>query len=114
LLKGVGTQAVGWSAINMGLALLGERGTARRAAQPGAMAAFIQAREAANLRNLLWFNAGLDVLYMIGGLAWARRARTAFGRGSGLGIVLQGLTLLTFDVVQAREVPTISADAETA
>ncbi|MCB9114630.1 MAG: hypothetical protein H6639_06730 [Caldilineaceae bacterium] len=53
-----------------------------------------------NLRRLLWFNAGLDVLYVAGGLALFRRADET-QRGHGAGIVLQGLFLFKFDAIHA-------------
>ncbi|PJF27320.1 MAG: hypothetical protein CUN53_04525 [Phototrophicales bacterium] len=61
--------------------------------------------QARSLRRLLWINAGLDVLYMIGGLWYALRAKAPRGRGMGIGVIFQGLFLFIFDVLQAREVP---------
>ena len=49
-------------------------------------------KDAANLRRLLWFNTGLDVLYGAGGAArlLTLGQAEAFARGSGLGILGQG------------------------
>jgi hypothetical protein len=69
------------------------------------------AREARNIRAFLWLNAGLDILYMLGGWSWARRAaqkggrNAEFQRGMGMGIVVQGGLLLIWDVINALIVP---------
>ena len=65
-------------------------------------------REAGGLRRLLWINAGLDVLYVAGGLllAFTLGRRSPFAAGSGWGIVLQGAFLFGFDLLHARGVPT--------
>jgi hypothetical protein len=38
-------------------------------------------------------------------LWYALRAKSPRGRGMGVGVIFQGLFLLIFDVLQAREVP---------
>jgi hypothetical protein len=109
--RGVGAQAIGWSAVNLAIGFFGQRGNERRAAQPEAHAPERMAREARNIRAFLWLNAGLDILYMLGGLSWARRAaqkggqNAEFQRGMGMGIVVQGGLLLIWDVINALIVP---------
>jgi hypothetical protein len=104
--RGIGTQAVGWSIINMTIAVLGSRSALRRRLQPDAYALSTLSREARNLRRLLWINAGLDILYMLGGWQLARRSGDKpVVQGSGWGIVIQGALLFVFDVVHARLVP---------
>ncbi|MCC6615742.1 MAG: hypothetical protein IT320_19890 [Anaerolineae bacterium] len=63
-------------------------------------------REGNNLRRLLWINAGLDILYMIGGWWTTLRARKPWLRGVGLGVILQGLALFIFDLFHASQTPT--------
>ncbi len=105
--RGVGAQAVGWGLIDAAIALTGVfGGNRRRANLADSYAPDVLAREARSLRRLLWINAGLDVLYVLGGWGWARRKRhDAFGRGTGWGIVVQGAFLLAFDLFHALRVP---------
>lgn len=109
-LRGVAGQAVGWGVINSAIAVLGRSATRRRALKPDARRPERLRKEARNLRVLLWVNAGLDVLYMIGGLAFASRAKgdtpkAEMQRGTGLGIVMQGAFLFIFDLICAFRVP---------
>jgi len=104
--RGVGSQFLGWGVTNALIAIFGQAAARQRVAElenPGL--ADIQAQEAEKLSRLLWVNAGLDVLYMLGGRAMSRRD-VGDGRmkGMGLGIVLQALFLLVFDVVNARQI----------
>lgn len=109
--RGVGSQAVGWSVVNLAIGFFGQRGNERRAAQPDAHTPERMAREARNIRAILWLNAGLDILYMLGGWSWARRAaqkggaNAEFQRGMGIGIVVQGGLLFIWDVINALIVP---------
>lgn len=104
--RGVGAQAVGWGVIDAAIALVGGvMGQRSRSRLADPHAPDVLAREARNLRRLLWINAGLDVLYMLGGWLWARRKRDAFGKGTGWGIVVQGAFLFGFDLYHALRVP---------
>jgi hypothetical protein len=108
LLRGIGSQHIGWGLINLGIALFGGRATARRRETlPDPDAPDILAKEARNLRRLLLINAGLDVLYVLGGwrLARTRGATDARARGMGFGIMIQGALLFVWDVWLARRVP---------
>lgn len=101
--RGFGAQAIGWGVIDAGIALAGQWFAQRRQQNDSPA---LRTEEARNLKRLLWINAGLDVVYILGGLWWARHKRdNAFGRGTGWGIVVQGAFLLLFDVVHARCVP---------
>lgn len=103
--SGVGSQFIGWAAVNLGITYFGTQGTNRRRQRLGAAALqpAVQAQERRGLRRLLLINAGLDVLYMLGGLVLMRREgeRT---RGAGLGILLQGAFLFGFDLFHAAEI----------
>ncbi len=104
--RGFGLQAVAWGIIDAGIAIFGERSSARRRRREGSDRGVL-AREARNLRRLLWINTGLDVLYVAGGLALAFTlgAADAFARGNGWGIVLQGGFLFFLDLFHALAVP---------
>ncbi|MFN3983370.1 MAG: DUF6992 family protein [Caldilinea sp.] len=96
--RAFGQQAIGWGAIDAALALFGRRKVEQKVQRgyPPAKAA----KDLHNLRRILWFNTGLDVLYMAGGLALMRRDDEA-QRGHGAGIAFQGLFLFKFDLIHA-------------
>ncbi len=105
--RGVGWQFVGWGFIDALIALFGRASMNQRLESlenPGLPE--VQTKESDNLRRLLWINAFLDVLYVMGGKAWADRDSGDGKRaGTGLGIALQGFFLLVFDVFHALETP---------
>lgn len=106
--RGVGSQALGWAVVNMLIAAVGSFFTQRRMErleQP--YAHDVLHREAVTLRRLLWINTALDVVYMGGGLLLAatRGRRKSLVRGTGIGIVFQGMFLFWFDVLHAVRVP---------
>lgn len=120
--RSLGVQNIGWGAINIAIGLIGGQFSRRRAAKPDAHEPETQGRETRNFRRLLLVNAGLDVLYVLGGLTMTRRAdqlaqetaaRSAEGladkaellRGNGLGVMLQGGLLFVFDTIHAALLP---------
>lgn len=105
--QGVGLQAVGWGVIDGLIAVIGRRSLNGRMARPEAAAPEALQRETRNLQRLLWFNTGLDVLYVLGGLwlAYRRGAANPKWRGHGWGIILQGGFLLLFDLYHALLIP---------
>jgi len=103
--RGVGLQFISWGGIDALIAIFGLIGSKHRfntLENPDAVE--IMEKETHNLRNLLWFNAGLDVFYIIGGWLWIKRGQKK-GRdlevGSGWGVIIQGGFLLIFDVYHA-------------
>ncbi|GIW35052.1 hypothetical protein [Meiothermus sp.] len=74
-----------WAAVNSGIALVGLLGS-----EP----------DKNNLRDLLYINAGLDVLYIAGGVFLALQP-DARSQGAGWAIALQGAWLLLFDLFNA-------------
>ena len=109
LLQGVGIQAIAWGGIDALIALAGRLLMRRRQAKlPAPLALDALAREARNLRRLLWINTGLDVLYVTGGviLALTLGSDHPFWRGTGWGIVAQGGFLFIFDLGHALGLPT--------
>jgi hypothetical protein len=102
-----GLQAVAWGVIDLLLAMAGRRRALLKAEAlvNGAIDDAEAAREAERFRNILAFNAGLDVLYIIVGLAVAARwVERADRRGLGYGVAVQGAFLLLFDALLARDV----------
>ena len=87
---GFGQQAIGWGLIDALIALVAGRSASR-------------SFSSSTLRRILLINAGLDVLYMLGGFIFARTkgATDEKLRGQGWGIVLQGLFLFKFDLIHA-------------
>jgi len=102
-----GLQALVWGVIDLLLAVAGRRGALRKAAAlaEGAIDAAGVTREARNFRTILAVNSGLDLLYILIGLAVAVRwTERADRRGLGYGVALQGAFLLIFDGLLARDV----------
>jgi hypothetical protein len=90
----VGQQAIGWGLIDALIALVAGRSSAK-------------SFSGKTLRRVLLINAGLDVLYMLGGFIFARTKGAADEklRGQGWGIVLQGLFLFKFDLFHGLLIP---------
>ena len=111
-IRGIGSQFVGWALVNFAIAHFGQTAAANRERTlPDADTPQRQHIEANNLRNLLWINAALDILYMFGGRALIRRRKSGrWMRGAGVGIILQGIFLFIFDVMHAQNVPNQRAE----
>jgi hypothetical protein len=102
-----GLQAAAWGVIDAALAMAGRRSALLKAERSfaGDLSEANEHAEAEQFRRILLVNAGLDVIYIIAGLATASRyADTPGRRGLGHGIALQGLFLLIFDSLLARDV----------
>ncbi len=102
--RGMGVQFLAWGAIDLAIAGFGALGTRRRYDRLNPDERLrVQPQERAKLSRILWVNAGLDVLYVAGGIALALTLgqSDAFWQGGGWGIVLQGGFLLVFDVFHA-------------
>lgn len=97
VLRQIGLQAIGWGAIDALLAWSGRRSARQRMALAVTpMPQSDEIKAAASFQRLVAVNAGLDVLYILGGL-WLARAPRPARRGTGLGIAIQGLFLLIYD-----------------
>jgi hypothetical protein len=95
-LRQVGLQAIGWGVIDAALALNGRR--AARAKQQLAATTPTVERETTRFQQIVAVNAGLDLLYIIGGWRLIQTAgQRPQRRGMGIGIVVQGLFLLIYD-----------------
>jgi hypothetical protein len=94
--RAVGWQSMGWGAVNAAIALFGIRASQRLSEKTSL-------QRAVHLRRILWVNAGLDVLYVIGGavLVGGGRQGGSKRKGTGVGILLQGGFLFLFDTVHA-------------
>lgn len=101
---GLGIQFVAWGTIDLAIAFFGARSARQRQAKlsPAEQLA-TQPKERASLAKILWINAGLDVLYLVGGLALIGTlgATDPFWRGGGWGVLIQGGFLLFFDLYHA-------------
>lgn len=105
--RNTGLQAIGWGMIDAILALIGSANARRNAVrmEMGELDLHDAEEEARKFQRILWINAGLDLLYIGGGLELARRSSgQPARRGTGVGIAVQGLFLLLFDSLLAREV----------
>jgi len=98
--RGFGEQTFGWGLIDALLALNGLRGRDKLLAQGEAFSAERAFKRARFLRGLLAFNAGLDVLYLLGGWRLTRHKEVRL-QGWGWGILSQALFLLMFDSLAA-------------
>ena len=103
--RGFGLQAFIWGFIDGGIALLVGRGT--RTSLTSLRDLVEAGRKTRWLRRVLAVNAGLDLIYIAGGVAlWLTLGRAdAFNAGMGLGILVQGGFLLLFDALHALAVP---------
>ena len=103
--RGFGLQAAAWGAVDAAIALFGLRGLNRKLSAP--FDPVETARKTRWLRRVLAINAGLDILYITGGMVLAGTlGRTQpFHAGMGWGIVLQGAFLLAFDGLHAWRIP---------
>ena len=102
--RGVGLQALVWGAIDAAIAGFGWAQLRRKREKLDANAPQTLTREARNLRRLLVINAGLDVLYVGGGVLALLVFATEFAQGNGIGIIVQGGFLLLFDTFYALRV----------
>jgi carboxylesterase len=105
--RAFGIQAAAWGAIDGLIAAAGLLVLRRRIARQPDPPPGDVCREERSLSRLLRINGGLDVLYVIGGLALALTLgrESAAWRGHGWGIVVQGAFLLLFDLYHAQRVP---------
>lgn len=105
--RAMGWQFIGWGLIDALIALFGQSASQSRIdSYPNPGLVEVKAKESKNLRRLLWINAGLDVLYVLGGQSLMKRdAGDGAKHGTGLGIVLQGAFLFFFDVYHALVTP---------
>ena len=107
--RGVGLQGLVWGGIDAAIAGFGLVALRRKRARPDTDAPAVLAQETRTLRRLLLINAGLDVLYVAGGTVVLTQFVTAFARGNGVGIVVQGAFLLLFDTFYAVRANRVAA-----
>lgn len=101
-LRGLAIQFFAWGVIDAGIALFGAYASAKKQAKLQADE-LAETKEANWLERILWINAALDVLYILGGL-WlmqTKGAESLLWRGHGLGVVVQGGFLFFFDFYHA-------------
>ncbi len=102
-----GLQALAWGAIDAVLALVGIRSAQNkeRRYEKKELGSTDETKEARTIWRVLLINAGLDILYIVGGswIIW-RFQMQSDRQGIGGGILLQGAWLLLFDALLARDV----------
>lgn len=102
-----GLQTAGWGIIDVLLAIAGRRDALLKAERSlqGEIDEQGERAAAERLRAILLVNAGLDLLYISGGTWAARRFADHPGRrGAGHAIAIQGLFLLVYDLMFARDI----------
>ena len=102
--RGVGVQGLVWGVIDAAIAGFGLAQLRRKRARPDANTPETLVRETRSLRRTLLINAGLDVLYVVGGVIVLTNLANEFARGNGVGIIVQGGFLLVFDTFYAFQV----------
>lgn len=108
--NGVGIQFISWGAIDAIIAIGGQVASDRRLNNTSSedMPKQLE-KDTRNLKIALWVNAGLDILYMLGGLRWVRRdLDDSRQKGNGIGVIIQGMFLFVFDVYHALKLQKIS------
>ena len=98
----IGLQAIAWGLIDALLALNGRRGARSRIAQPHT--SNVSAEQAARrFQQIVGVNVGLDALYILAAVRLLQSSRERpQRRGIGLGILIQALFLLPYDLLLAR------------
>lgn len=96
-----------WNLVNLGIAGFGLLGARKGNADAETLADAVRKHE--SMKQILLFNAGLDVAYVVGGAYLRERARPGLAnshsdkadqlRGYGQSIIVQGGFLLAFDLV---------------
>ena len=106
LRRGIAWQAVGWGAIDAGLAIFGRRGAAaaQNRLENGEIGDEEQEKAARGFRKILFINTILDMAYVATGILIATKAKSADRQGLGWGVALQGSFLLGYDGVLTWEV----------
>ena len=107
--RALGTQNIVWGIIDGAIALGGQQAAENKQASATPTDDGAHARQ---LRRVLWLNAGLDLLYIVGGLRLfssrpALPSHRLDRKGHGIGIMVQGAFLLIFDLAHALRVPHI-------
>lgn len=107
----VGIQFISWGMIDALIAVGGQFASDKRLRDTSSEELPEQLRkDKRNLRIALWVNSGLDILYIWSGLRWMRRGSDA--KGSGIGVIIQGLFLLVFDLYHAFKIQSVDTPSD--
>lgn len=102
--RGLGSQFLGWGAIDGLIAGFALRGAAKSAArlESGAISPAEHQRQWLQFERFVWLNVLLDIGYVLGGV-WLKRSNShdPQRRGMGWGIAIQGGFLLIWDILLA-------------
>lgn len=104
VLRGFHQMNAGWNVVNAALAVPGLISSSARLTSPPDLGVAASLQEQNNLEDVLLFNAGIDVGYMMTGLYLIERSRrgepnAAQLEGFGYSLLLQGGFLFVFDLV---------------
>ncbi len=101
--RGIGLHFVIWGVVDAGIGLVGLINMSRKRTPASNIENQAVAEERAKLHRLLWINAGLDILYILGGgwLFFRKGAEDENWRGQGIGVIIQGGFLFLFDLWHA-------------
>ncbi|MEZ4524128.1 MAG: hypothetical protein R3A46_21220 [Thermomicrobiales bacterium] len=97
--RAIGVQAIAWGAVDSAVALYAGCIARRHAtsARSGIFGARHVQQRARRFEHLLALQTGADVLYVTAGAIVASRARSAWGKGTAIGVLIQGGALLIYD-----------------
>lgn len=103
VLRGFHQMNAGWNLVNAGLAIPGLITTAGRLANPAETGLAESLQQQNSIEDVLLFNAGIDIAYMVSGLYLIERSRrgestAAQLEGFGYSLLLQGGFLFVFDL----------------
>jgi hypothetical protein len=101
-LRALGMQFAIWGAVDLALALNGERDRRRVQARGETADLAAAGRDRRRLVRLLWINAALDVVYVAVGAGLILLGPDRVWAGHGTGVLVQGGFLLVFDAAHAH------------
>lgn len=92
---------IGWNAVNLLIAGFGYYSASQN---PGDLSLLESLKEGESMKNILLFNTGLDVGYMLGGLYLMERGKNSTDKkdqftGFGKAVLMNGAFLFTFDAI---------------
>lgn len=100
--QGFGSQFIGWGLIDGLIGAAGLRGAQKNIERhrAGEIDSHEHAKQVRTFARIVWLNAFLDLLYVLGGSLLIRDANgDERKRGIGWGIIIQGSFLLIWDII---------------
>jgi hypothetical protein len=103
-MRGMGSQFFGWGLVDSLIAIFAIASADRKTMllESGEVTPGEHLQQAVQFERFVWFNALLDIGYVIGGIRLAKRSpQEPRRRGIGWGILIQGAFLFVWDVLLA-------------